>query len=59
LAGGIYTKNGRNLNDNDQVKRVVDTKDSFIRIKKINGSSEYIKKSDIEKISFPIEDISN
>jgi hypothetical protein len=59
MAGGIYTKNGRNLNDNDQVKRVVDTKDGFIRIEKISGTTEYIKKSDIEKISFPIEDIPN
>lgn len=53
MSGGIYKKNGKNFSE---VRRVVDTGDGYIRIENNNGSIEFVHKSEIEKITFPVED---
>ncbi len=50
---GIYRKNGKNMLD---VKKVVDTGDGFIRVEVLNGSIEFIHKSEIDRITLPVED---
>ena len=53
MSEGIYKKNGKNFSE---VRRVVDTGDGYIRIENNNGSIEFVHKSEIEKITFPVED---
>jgi hypothetical protein len=53
MVGGIYLKNGKEITE---VKRIVDSEDGYIRIEMTNGSIQFIHKSEIDRITLPVED---
>jgi hypothetical protein len=53
MVGGIYLRNGKDITE---VKRIVDSGDGYIRVEMTNGSIQFIHKSEIDRITIPVEE---